>query len=761
MSIVIPSLNYGTVVGRFLVELGDSTDDDNRPDVLPAKGFVTFTPSISYATVQDSEPDPAVLFPQKVIGVLDSDGYLSTAQYDALNNKYFQTVDGQYIPSRRGVSLQATDDYSLNPYDWTWRADFSLRYPGATVTFPGFDFRLPSEYTLDLVQAIPIETSAGEFSLIGPRGETGPRGPEGPKGEAGEAGDGIESITESDGIIRVKWDGGSDVTIPVPSATLATSSNDGLMPSEDKAKLDNFGVRTYHPNANEMMEPGVYDIVGASQSIGLPGKYNGVLTIQGQSNYLIQQYYSWIASGSLEVWVRALRGGVWGEWQSVKWDGHRNISASGQDLNDITLPGAYGVLSTTKNTPENVSGVLEVLPSYGATSQRYTTNGTARVYIRVLLGSSWSEWKNLTPEIPKSPVEIQPDTVVTYGESRPDAWMYPEGTSIYWTGPKGVDHVSAMYRGDGYVGEYASAGGYSNMQLEVVGSNGDVNISCINPNTFRHVSFRLQGIDNASYLDDMQLVEEIWAGPVNAGVPSMDILMSQRSNMEFAFQIDIDGDRKWVPYHGIETAFDTGGTRGLFYMDGTKVNPQNLPVGTVISNLEGLKMRQSIYGRHPESGDKNWVRVDQITTFSPDGMMQSETVWTALEDLTIGSNYAPMTPMSPHLSKMQVMGGKEYNFSIGESTTYVTIDEGRNTESFLVTDPNSNQFVAVAYLDPETTLLRNNPLADTLELRVEQRAHTSANLLKVYPSGFERGIVIPKGTVWRFGAQWRYGEDQS
>lgn len=234
MSIVIPSLNYGTVVGRFLVELGDSTDEDNRPDVLPAKGFVTFTPSISYATVQDSEPEPAVLFPQKVIGVLDSEGYLSTAQYDALNNKYFQTVDGQYIPSRRGVSLQATDDFSLNPYDWTWRVDFSLRYPGANFTFPGFDFRLPSEHTLDLVQAIPIETSAGEFSLIGPRGERGPRGY------------GIEDISATDGIIRIKWEGGDDVTIP--SAPLATPTSDGLMPKEDKAKLDSQDIVTRQLN---------------------------------------------------------------------------------------------------------------------------------------------------------------------------------------------------------------------------------------------------------------------------------------------------------------------------------------------------------------------------------------------------------------------------------------------------------------------------------------------------------------------------------
>ena len=76
------TLQYGTVVGRFLVELGESSDPDLTPDVYPVKGFLTFTPATSYSNVKTAQPDPATVFPQTVYGVLDSDGYLCSVQVD-------------------------------------------------------------------------------------------------------------------------------------------------------------------------------------------------------------------------------------------------------------------------------------------------------------------------------------------------------------------------------------------------------------------------------------------------------------------------------------------------------------------------------------------------------------------------------------------------------------------------------------------------------------------------------------------------------
>lgn len=180
MSIVIPSLDYGTVIGRFLIELADSSDADLKPDVYPAQGYVVFTPGTSFASVNDAVPDPAIIFPQKVVGVLDSQGYLCTANFDAINNTYARTTDGEYIPTRRGVSLQATDDTSLNPHSWSWRADFFFKYHGTAISFPGFNFSLPTNQEVDLTLAVPIETAPGEYTIVGPKG---------PRGEKGDVGD--------------------------------------------------------------------------------------------------------------------------------------------------------------------------------------------------------------------------------------------------------------------------------------------------------------------------------------------------------------------------------------------------------------------------------------------------------------------------------------------------------------------------------------------------------------------------------------------
>lgn len=180
MSINIPSLDYGTVIGRFLIELADSSDADLKPDVFPASGYAVFTPGTTFATINDATPDPAVIFPQKVIGVLDSQGYLCTASFDATNNTYAKTIDGEYVPTRRGVSLQATDDMSLNPNSWTWRVDFYFNYRGSGIKFDGFNFSLPTNSQVDLTLAVPIETNPGEYTVVGPQGPRGERGDPGP-----------------------------------------------------------------------------------------------------------------------------------------------------------------------------------------------------------------------------------------------------------------------------------------------------------------------------------------------------------------------------------------------------------------------------------------------------------------------------------------------------------------------------------------------------------------------------------------------------
>ena len=181
MSISIPQLNYGTVIGRFLVELADSDDADLNPDVYPASGYVIFTPGTSFASVLSATPDPATIFPQKVIGVLDSDGYLHQAKFNGPTGAYAKAIDGSYVPDAGvGVRLQATDDSDLNPKDWTWNAEFHFNYNKTPIKYSSFNFHLPTNQTIDLAVVKPISEKLGEYTIVGPQGPVGEQGDPGP-----------------------------------------------------------------------------------------------------------------------------------------------------------------------------------------------------------------------------------------------------------------------------------------------------------------------------------------------------------------------------------------------------------------------------------------------------------------------------------------------------------------------------------------------------------------------------------------------------
>lgn len=473
-----------------------------------------------------------------------------------------------------------------------------------------------------------------------------------------------------------------------------------------------------------------------------------------------------------------------GKYGSVERYLRPDSLTSTDNLNNVLSPRRYrqNQSSVAGNAglnypPGATHGFLDVVILDGTAgkyvSQQWTETWGSWIARRRLYSGVWTAWERegqsaiapiadrVTALENKSQVNVtvQPGNAVVYGSTRPDPWIYPSGTNIYWNNLHGMTVIPAGYRGEAYVGVLGNATGYSQMLITKAEANNTVDVTCINPSSNRHVTYRLQGTKNATWIDDMQIIEEIWVGGVSGGVPSMDALVSPRSNMEWAFQIDINGNSQFVPHHGVETAIDTGDARGLYKMDGAKIDVASMAVGSRLSGLNGVKMRQSVYGRHPDTGTKNWVRVDQLTTIAPDGLLQSETTWTALHDVKLGNNYAPMTPIvMGEFDTLQVMGGSSYPLDkvAPAMTRYDTITEGRDASSMLITGTGSAKFAALAYLEPRSTLLQNNPMAsDPSPHRIEQRNN---GWIKVYPSGFTKGSTVPSGTVWEMSAQWRFGE---
>ena len=164
----LPSnVNYGTVVGQFLLAYADGADVDPQPDGVPAKGSIYFRPSPIKLLDAGSTPNPVTILPAVVECVLDNEGYL---------------LGGD---TTRGVRLVATDDADLNPTNWTWTVEFRLTdQDDVPVSLPSFNIELPSDTTVDLTTASPVPAANGTYYLVGPQGPTGATGDTGPAGDA-------------------------------------------------------------------------------------------------------------------------------------------------------------------------------------------------------------------------------------------------------------------------------------------------------------------------------------------------------------------------------------------------------------------------------------------------------------------------------------------------------------------------------------------------------------------------------------------------
>lgn len=512
-----------------------------------------------------------------------------------------------------------------------------------------------------------------------------------------------------------------------------------------------------------------------------PGEARGYLIVLRDPSQAQIVAHLYFGAFTRKLSIREQYSGVWGDWVQAggiptdmatqTWV-RSNVATLGMSLGSahldtVTASGWRPQTDSTLATPANGypagAGRGELLTVLHGTQTGY------RLYLSPIVGKSWMQerssgtwgtWIALgggsAPATPAD-VTVQAGNRVFYGAERPDAWASPATT--YWHHPDGTTVIPPTYRGDGYVGKLAAATGYSQMLVTKAETSGTVDVSCINPTTGRHVTYRLQGpwSGAANGMDAFQRIEETWIGAVTNGKPTADTLVMPRSNIEWAFQIDVGGNRQFVPHHGSVTAVDAGAPRGLYRMDGTAIDLSTLAVGGTIAGLNGVKHRQSVYARHPDSGTTNWVRIDQVITISPDGMLQSESTWTALRDVVVGSHYAPMTPIQVGLvDAAHVLGGGTYPIPTTSpaTTTYDTIAEGKAAESVLFSGP--SVFAAVAFLDPAETLLRGDPLGETTTpVRIENR---SSGLVKLYPSAFRGGVTVPAGTVWRAGAQWRYGE---
>ena len=136
-------ISYGRIIGQFAYMDGDSYDSDTTPDMVPAMGTVTITPSVNQVKYNGVE-GPKILVPRKILGKLDANGYLVGP-------------DG-----KQGIVVPSTSNSVLNPSGWTYAVSINIT-DGGTINL---DISLEPGEEKDITTSISIPASGGTVRII-------------------------------------------------------------------------------------------------------------------------------------------------------------------------------------------------------------------------------------------------------------------------------------------------------------------------------------------------------------------------------------------------------------------------------------------------------------------------------------------------------------------------------------------------------------------------------------------------------------------
>ncbi len=152
MQTSIPSnITTGRVVGRFVVGVADGPDEDERPDVVPAQGRVTFTPTVPHIPSLDSSDGSMTILTTPTVAVLDENGFLVAPD---------QAAPG--FEGRRGLLLIATDSPHILVQDWTYTVSYDFDpVNGVKPVLASHPLTLLTDAVRDLTEAVDVPSSPG------------------------------------------------------------------------------------------------------------------------------------------------------------------------------------------------------------------------------------------------------------------------------------------------------------------------------------------------------------------------------------------------------------------------------------------------------------------------------------------------------------------------------------------------------------------------------------------------------------------------
>lgn len=236
--------------------------------------------------------------------------------------------------------------------------------------------------------------------------------------------------------------------------------------------------------------------------------------------------------------------------------------------------------------------------------------------------------------------------------------------------------------------------------------------------------------------------------------------LSPVSNKDFAFQMkpaETDANFEFIPYHG--TASEAFASPTQYYSAGAPLDISAMPVGEPVP-VDSFEIVQHIYGRNSTAPDPTQNIAEFWTTqkIAPDGTYYASGRWKTLVDIEIHSGSYPMMLMGclPLFDEVISSVGTSHAVSGEDTPRLIWLTQERDLPEGYAMLSSTSDYVAAVHIDSRRETLRAGaPDKPEMDAYIELRA--GGLMAKVYQRIYATGVIVPAGTIQRFGGSYWYG----
>lgn len=241
-------------------------------------------------------------------------------------------------------------------------------------------------------------------------------------------------------------------------------------------------------------------------------------------------------------------------------------------------------------------------------------------------------------------------------------------------------------------------------------------------------------------------------------VTTQSIVLAEPSNKEYAFYFKpVNGGTafQFMPYHGVATAFAAETAK---FLNGVYEIPFTTMADGQILDIESFTLTQHLYGRHPDTAERNILEVWCKHAINPQGRLSIDGKLKVLEETYMNNSYVIMgTCRGDAFDKVVTSFNNQYStVNVALGTNIPMPDERDWARSFaFLSSVNKDYVVAYRYNNIKETLRQDGFSKDANSSAMTYLQNRDASIKKIYSRLFNTATV-PANYEQRFSGDYVY-----